>query len=260
MKYKLLAILFGFVLKLHDDLNDNDLYNLLKIPNSEYVNEFLKAMIYMIFVTISLKYKTFWASVCCIFSMGSFYDRNAYNQPFEKCALICAICFGVLLPSITISLPLILAILVMNIIYYYEILFFAAKEFSKMKFWFRFGLIIFVSLTIKFSHFLGLPKGVELCLYFLASYAFTSAIFQALLNNKDTITKWCGNGKIINPNSDDSNEPHVIGENADPDDKSHVIEENADPGDKSHVIGVNADPDDTFLDDTSLSDLNETKQ
>jgi hypothetical protein len=52
---RVLSLILGGLIKVYDDLNDNDLYTLYKIPYRKYIDEFLKYFICQVVLFLFLK-------------------------------------------------------------------------------------------------------------------------------------------------------------------------------------------------------------
>lgn len=191
MKYYLLAILFGFLMKIYDDLNDNDLYNLFKIPNSVYINEFLKALNYVIFTVICLKYWSFWFIFVLMHILALFFDPKAFSEPYELSGLLASIFMGAFIPLPADWEPITQGILVRWCVYIISSILLlqfdiSSGEVSKLKIFHRLFLVTLTIAGIYLFPLFMLPEGIKVVYFFLASYMFTSVIFQLFLINKET--------------------------------------------------------------------------
>ena len=79
--YFIIALLAGFVNKLHDDLSDNSLLEVFKTPA---LMEFLKGAHYILFTTISLHNPVFFMLLFAICSVNALADPNAWTGPYES--------------------------------------------------------------------------------------------------------------------------------------------------------------------------------
>jgi hypothetical protein len=100
MDIKLLFVffLFGVIMKLYDDLNDNHLfeyYNILK--EKDYINHFLIGVFYICLTIIAFKTPFIFLCLTLFFVVLFFilhvmcYDKKAFDKPFEFTCLIISI-------------------------------------------------------------------------------------------------------------------------------------------------------------------------
>jgi hypothetical protein len=79
----LLTLFAGVICKVYDDFNDNDLYSVFHISHKNYINEMLKAIHYLAFTVISLKYTLFYVLFMITLSANIFFDEKAFSNPYE---------------------------------------------------------------------------------------------------------------------------------------------------------------------------------
>ena len=100
IQYYILAILFGIMFKIYDDMIDNDLYECTEFlkKNKKYIVEFLKLACCGLLVYISSKYP-----MCVIiFAIINiiqyvieyiYYGKTAFDLPYEYSGLLCLIIY-----------------------------------------------------------------------------------------------------------------------------------------------------------------------
>ena len=89
IKLSILTFLAGAFCKIYDDINDNNLFNYLFLDkNKEYINEFLKAIHYILLVyVVSQNIYTLFL-VIIINILFFINDPKAYEMPYEYSGLI----------------------------------------------------------------------------------------------------------------------------------------------------------------------------
>ena len=190
-KYNILSLLIGVILKLYDDIYDNNLYDSLGIlkKNIPYINEFLKSLFIIGFSLISVKYPYFYIFFFIINLLGYIFLRKDYGY-FETCGLFASL---ILIPFInwnnnennSKNIYFILHILLF--IYIFEILMkFKDIEVSNLKLIYRIVcLSILLILILLDSKINILTESMRIIVFFGLGYAITSSIFQKLLLTKN---------------------------------------------------------------------------
>jgi len=186
LKYILLSILSGGVLKVYDDLSDNHLLEDYK--QKEYVYEFLKSLFFITFTILSLNFPLFYICIMLIFIAGFIFDNKAYSDPFEFTGLITLCFIFAFLDFSKINLQYKDSILILLCIVLYifvDVLPTKNIEYSKKKLYtraFSLGLIIAIAIFNRYYHFI--TNDFLITLYCFAGYVTVSCIFQYLLLNK----------------------------------------------------------------------------
>ena len=202
-QYYILVFIIAVIVKIYDDIYDNDLYESLGISkkNIPYINEFLKSLFILGFSLVSIEYPFFFIFFTLINLAGYFFTPD-YGA-FELAGMISSI---ILIPFFKwnrdekyfINIVSILTGLI--IAYMSEIIFnFKDVEFSYMKLIYRtfFLFIIILTLLINMT-FNFLTESMIVILLFAMGYIIPNSIFQYLLINKYIIPKNNINNKIKN--------------------------------------------------------------
>ena len=211
MDIKLLFVdfLIGVVMKLYDDLNDNNLFEYFNIlKEKDYINHFLIGVFYICLTISAFKHPVIFVFNTLIFVLDFFYDKKAFEKPFE---------FTFLIISIILSLYLLLFenligntfdvlkkfyLILCNKIYIYIIILFYIftsiagyseyslinTEYSYKKLFLRFFILTtFIILFVITKDIL--PNDIIYNLIYPIGYYIISCIFQVILIRKDIIEK-----------------------------------------------------------------------
>jgi hypothetical protein len=211
MDIKLLFVffLFGVIMKLYDDLNDNNLFEYFNIlKEKDYINHFLIGVFYICGTIHAFKESVLFLGNTLFFVINMFYDKKAFDQPHEFTCLI----FSILLTLYLLFFEnligntfdefkkmylilcdkdkyiyLIVYCIIINIIYYceYSLL---NNEYSYKKLIVRF--FILTTFIILFVITKSILPNIFIFLFLCnIGYYITSCIFQIILIRKDIIEK-----------------------------------------------------------------------
>jgi hypothetical protein len=215
IKLSFLSFLIGLIMKLQDDLNDNNLFEYFNIlKEKDYINHFLIGVFYICWIIFAFKEPVYFSGVTLFFIfvffiVDVFYNKKefkAFDKPFESTCLIISIIlllyllffenlmgntFDALKKNYLILCDkdkyiyyILLAIInIINIIYEYYLL---NIEYSYKKLIVRF---LFLTATILFVITKDIIPNIFYGMVFTIGYYITSCIFQIILIRKDIIEK-----------------------------------------------------------------------
>ena len=191
IKLSILTFLAGFFCKIYDDLNDNNLFNYLLLDkNKEYINEFLKAVHYILLIYVSSEhiYPLLLFVIPNIILMVK--DSKAYEMPYEYSGVIAFFIFSFYLIVNNFSkLRLIFNCYVIFYIaiylvgtYIFDILLCKNVEFGYKKLAVRGLAVFFLGSMLLINYcFKLLPDELIFCLWYIIGYCLTSCFFQIFL-------------------------------------------------------------------------------
>ena len=207
IKLLFLCFLVGVIMKLYDDLNDNNLFEYFNIlKEKDYINHFLIGVFYICLTISAFKPPVLCLGYNLFFVANMFYDKKAFDNPFEFTCLIISILltlyllffenligntFDVLKKIYVILcdknkyIYLITFTIIDIIITYIEYLL-LNNEYSYKKLILR---ILFLTTTIILFVITKniLPNIIIYSLLYLIGYYLISCIFQVILIRKDKI-------------------------------------------------------------------------
>ena len=183
-KYYILALILGCLLKIYDDLYDNNLYAFFNISKEKlYINEFLKISIIMAGTILFVKFYMIYV-LFVIFNTTAYLIKRSEYGPFELSGLFA--CF-LLLPFIHLKKDNFIEnicytiITILGTIFLEKICNFINIEYSYSKLISRLLGSIYI-LIVLMTNILK-NQGTILCLIVSLSYLVTSCIFQYILIN-----------------------------------------------------------------------------
>ena len=207
IKLLFVSFLIGVIMKLQDDLNDNNLFEYFNIlKEKDYINHFLIGVFYICLTISAFKQPVLFLGYNLFFVANMFYDKKAFDNPFEFTCLIISILltlyllffenligntFDVLKKIYVILcdknkyIYLITFTIIDIIITYIEYLL-LNNEYSYKKLILR---ILFLTTTIILFVITKniLPNIIIYSLLYLIGYYLISCIFQVILIRKDKI-------------------------------------------------------------------------
>jgi hypothetical protein len=210
IKLLFLCFLFGVIMKLYDDLNDNNLFEYFNIlKEKDYINHFLIGILYICLTISVFKIPVYFSGLCIVGVFCMFADKKSFEQPVEfisaiLCSLLllyllffenlisniideCKKFYLFLLCNTDKYIYLIICYIIFCIVGYNEYSL-INTEFSCKKLISRFLLFLFlIILFICFNNIY--PNNINYSLIYGSSYLLTSCIFQIILIRKDIIEK-----------------------------------------------------------------------
>ena len=182
-KYYILAFILGCLLKIYDDLYDNNLYAFFNISKEKsYINNFLKISIIMAGSVLFVKFYMFYL-IFVMINIATFFIKTSDYGSFELSGLIVSI---LLFPFINWKNDSITHYSIIFISILFLFLYFIEKicnciniEYSYTKLLYRFFGIIFFTLVLLSKYIKN--KGIIIFLIHLIGYLIISCIFQFIL-------------------------------------------------------------------------------
>jgi hypothetical protein len=186
METILLTALAGSTLKVYDDINDNN----IPVPHKPYVNEFLKAINFILITFLGTK-NIYILLFFVLFNVAGFVvDNEAYQSPYEYSGLLAACIFTAYMlyhnGAATYNNMTYMdgAVMLASFIIFYIIDLYLCKniEFSYKKLALRIvGVIILLSFLLLNSYYHFCTEEVFLFLWYAIGYGATSIMFQIYL-------------------------------------------------------------------------------
>ena len=191
IKLSILTFLAGFLSKIYDDLNDNNLFDsIFLLKNKEYINEFLKGMHYILLIYVS----SIHIYPLLLFAIPNIIlfikDSNAFEMPYEYSGIIAFFIFTFYLiinnfselkPIFNYYVIFFITIYLI-LTYIFDVLLFKSVEFGYKKFAVRgFSVILMISILVINYYFKLLPDELLFCLWYIVGYCLTSCFFQIYL-------------------------------------------------------------------------------
>jgi hypothetical protein len=195
-----ISLFSGAVCKLYDDLNDNGYSH----THKDYINEYLKGLLYITITTISLKNPKFYLMTILLLTMNILLDKNAYANPYEFSG---ALSYFILFLFIDFSklkyklfdLLFIFGGLILG--YLSDVIFFINTEYSVFKLLFRFFSIIVMILSLCINSFFKIfSNDINIFIFFYLGYFAISCFFQASFILNDTYELFVSTHKTLNEN------------------------------------------------------------
>ena len=182
-KYYILAFIHGCLLKIYDDLYDNNLYAFFNISKEKsYINEFLKISIIMIGAIFYVNFYMFYV-IFVLINITTFFIKPSDYGSFELSGLIVSI---LLFPfinwkndSITHYSLIVISILLLGSYFVEKICNCINIEYSYTKLLYRFIGFIFCTLVLSSKYIKN--EGIIILLIDLIGFLLTSCIFQYIL-------------------------------------------------------------------------------
>ena len=207
IKLLFLCFLVGVIMKLYDDLNDNNLFEYFNISKEkDYINHFLIGILYICLTIFVFKIPVYFSGLCIVGVFCMFADKKSFEQPVEFIsAILCSLLLSYLLFFENLISNIIdecknfylfllcntykyIYLIICYIIFGYNEYSLINTEFSYKKLISRFLLFLF--LIILFIFFNNIyPNNLNYGLIYGISYLLTSCIFQIILIRKDIIEK-----------------------------------------------------------------------
>jgi hypothetical protein len=216
IKLSFLSFLIGVIMKLQDDLNDNNLFEYFNIlKEKDYINHFLIGVFYICLTISAFKQPVLFLGNTIYFVANMFFDKKEFDHPHEFTCLILSILltlyllfFENLIGNIFDVLKKIYLILCDKDKYIYYIISFIMfiiignyieysllnTEYSYKKLILRF-LFLTTNIILCVITKNILPNIIIYNLLYLIGYYLTSCIFQVILIRKDRIEKSFKNQK-----------------------------------------------------------------
>lgn len=94
MLYYVLAVLYGVVVKIYDDIYDNQC--LIHYKNQTFM-EILKGFQYILFTALSLKFPLFCICFNCIVFANFMSNNEAHREPYEKSLFLSNLCLLIII-------------------------------------------------------------------------------------------------------------------------------------------------------------------
>ena len=191
IKLSILVFFAGFLSKIYDDLNDNNLFiYLLLDKNKEYINEFLKALHYILLTYVSSThiYPVLFVVVPCIILIIK--DSKGFEMPYEYSGFIAFLIFSFYLIINNFSkLQLICNYYIIFYIaaylvftYIFDVLLCKNVEFGYNKLAVRGVAVVCMSLIPLINYYFKLmPDEFIFGLWYIIGYCLTSCFFQIFL-------------------------------------------------------------------------------
>jgi hypothetical protein len=177
--YEYLAFILGCLLKIYDDLYDNNLYAFFNISNKKYVNEFLKISIIMAGTILYVKFYMFYI-LFVLFNTTAYLIKTSEYGAFELSGLVASY---LLFPfvewkNVTENINSIL-ITIIGTIFIEKICNFINIEYSYSKLICRLSLLIIYILLVWTNVFNN--QGTNIFIIAGCGYCLLSCIFQYIL-------------------------------------------------------------------------------
>jgi hypothetical protein len=210
IKLLFLCFLFGVIMKLYDDLNDNNLFEYFNIlKEKDYINYFFIGILYICLTIIAFKIPVFFSGLCIIGCFFMFADKKSFEQPVEFIfAILCILLllyllffenlisnifdeckkFYLFLLCYKYKYIYLITLYILNIISVYTEYSLINTEFSYKKLISRFLVFLFQIILFIFLNNIY-PNNSNYSLIYGSSYLLTSCIFQVILIRKDIIEK-----------------------------------------------------------------------
>ena len=209
IKLSFLSFLIGVIMKIYDDLNDNNLFEYFNIlKEKDYINHFLIGVFYICLTISAFKQPVLFLGNTIYFVANMFFDKKEFDHPHEFTCLILSILltlyllfFENLIGNTFDVLKKIYLILcdknkyiylitftIINIIIIYIEYLLLNNEYSYKKLILR---ILFLTTNIILFVITKniLPNIIIYSLLYLIGYYLISCIFQVILIRKDIIEK-----------------------------------------------------------------------
>ena len=208
-KLLFVSFLYGFIMKLYDDLNDNNLFEYFNIlKEKDYINHFLIGVFYICLTISAFKHPVLFVYNTLFFVFNSFYDKKEFDNPHEYTCLIISILLTLyllffenligntfdvcknlylLLSNKKYIYILIICFIIMIIFIYIEYSL-INTEYSYKKLFIRFCMLITAIISFMITKDI-LPNIIIYHMIYNFGYYPTSCIFQIILIRKDRIGK-----------------------------------------------------------------------
>jgi len=191
IKLSILVFLAGFLCKIYDDLNDNDLFQYFLLDkNKEYINEFLKALHYILLTYVSSTY----IYPLLIFVIPNilifFKDSKAVEMPYEYSGIIAFSIFSIyliinnfsILKTIFNCYVILFLIMYIGGTYIFDTLLCKNIEYGYKKIAIRGFSAIFIISALLINYWLKyLPDELTFGVWYIIGYCLTSCFFQMFL-------------------------------------------------------------------------------
>jgi hypothetical protein len=201
IKLSILTFLAGVFCKIYDDINDNNLFNYLCLDkNKEYINEFLKAVHYILLVYVSSDHIYALLFIMLPNIILFILDTKAFEMPYEYSGMIAfSIFFFYLTVNNFSKLMLIFNYYIIFLIvifllstYIFDILLCKKLEFGYKKLAVRALGVFFTASVLLINYcFKLVPDELTFCLWYIIGYSLISCFFQIflILKSKKQIDK-----------------------------------------------------------------------
>jgi hypothetical protein len=188
IKLSILTFLAGVFCKIYDDINDNNLFTYLCLDkNKEYINEFLKAVHYILLVYISSDHIYALLFIMLPNIILFINDTKAFEMPYEYSGMIAFSIFSFYLAVNNFSKLMLMfnyyiifyIVIFLLSTYIFDILLCKNLEFGYKKLAVRALAVFFTASVLLINYcFKLVPDELTFCLWYIIGYSLISCFFQ----------------------------------------------------------------------------------